>query len=291
MRLVTVEGKNGLQGGVLCASGSVVSLERWGHTSVHDLIASGPGAWQTVSREVADCTSDWLAPISMSSPIVMTPRNLFCVGVNYASHYDEGERNDIKIPEYPVIFTKPWTTLIGPFDDLLIDPVATQKVDWEAELAVIIGVGGRNISDEDAMSHVFGYSLANDVSARDLQHANGRFSQWHVGKSVDGFCPFGPSVLTVTEVPDLAAVHIELSVNGVRKQEFSPKDMVHSIPRLIAYLSRSMALLPGDVLLTGTAAGVGHWQDPPQYLLDGDVIEIKSEVLGTLRNRVVEIRR
>ena len=137
-------------------------------------------------------SGDWPPDVPLYAPILRPPRNMFCVGLNYVTHYEEGDRQGAKMPEHPVFFTKPWTTLIGPNDDLVIDRSATEKADWEAELAVVIGVGGANINEDDALEHVFGYCLANDVSARDLQLANGPFSQWDKGKGLDGFCPLGP---------------------------------------------------------------------------------------------------
>jgi len=290
MRLVTVLASRGCEGGVLAGDGSIVPLKRWGLDSVEDLISAGPSAWETVERESLGALSEWPREQRLASPVMTIPRNMFCIGLNYMSHYDEGQRHGEPMPESPIIFTKAWTTLIGPRDDIVVDRSATEKVDWEAELAVVIGTGGLDIPEDQAVSHVFGYCLANDVSARDLQQANGRFSQWHKGKSLDGFCPLGPSLVSASELSDLSGIRIELYVNGVRKQDIWPKDMYHPIPRLISYLSMGMALLPGDVILTGTGSGVGLWQEPPEFLHEGDVVEIRSDVLGVLRNRVVDRR-
>lgn len=255
---------------------------------MEDLIAAGPALWAEVERAAPTSAFDWPSNQSLRSPITKPPWNIFCIGLNYLTHYDEGQRRGAAMPEVPVIFTKPWTTIIGPGADLVIDPEATRKADWEAELAVVIGVGGVNISEDRAVDHVFGYCLANDVSARDLQTASGPFSQWHKGKSLDGFCPLGPYLVSAEEVGDLSSLRIQLLVNEHLKQDFCPKDMYHPVPKLISYLSKGMTLLPGDVILTGTAAGVGHWREPPEFLKDGDVVEIRCPGLGAIRNRVVE---
>jgi 2-keto-4-pentenoate hydratase/2-oxohepta-3-ene-1,7-dioic acid hydratase in catechol pathway len=215
---------------------------------------------------------------------------MFCVGVNYQSHFDEGERPEgTSAPDAPVFFTKPWTALIGHDDDVVMDRAATSQVDWEAEIAVVIGTGGVGIAVDDAFSHVFGYTLANDVSARDLQLAHGSLGQWFKGKSLDRFCPMGPAIVTADELcgheDDL---HVQLRVNGVVKQDFSTRSMINSVPRIISRLSLGMELLPGDVILTGTAAGVGYWRDPKEFLHGGDVVEITSERLGLLRSHFVE---
>ena len=169
-----------------------------------------------------------------------------------------------------------------------IDRAATNRVDWEAEIAVVIGVGGRSISEDDALDHVFGYALSNDVSARDLQMEHGQFGQWYKGKSLDDFCPMGPSIVTAAEVGDYRDIEVELRVNGVQKQSFRAASMVNSVPRLIARVSLGCELLPSDVILTGTAAGVGHWREPPEFLGAGDVVEVESPQLGLLRTRFAE---
>lgn len=288
MRLVTVDDVGASRAGVLTADDSIASLAKWGHESVESLIVAGPEAWDEVERDAPTAGADWPADQRLRSPITMPPRNMFCIGLNYMTHYDEGQRKGAAMPENPVIFTKAWTTLTGPYDDIVVDRQATERADWEAELAVFIGVGGINISEDKAMDHVFGYSLADDVSARDLQQANGPFSQWHKGKSLDGFCPLGPHLVTVPSLPDLSSLRIQLLVNDKIKQDFRPADMYHTIPKLISYLSKGMTLLPGDVILTGTAAGVGLWQDPPEFLWEGDLVEIRCEGLGMQRNRVVD---
>lgn len=289
MRLVTVSGPEGPRAGVVRDDG-VVALEVLGHHTVASLVEAGPAEWSRVADAAVSAATSWaLDDYPLLAPIPRPPRNAFAVGANYATHFDEGIRPaGSSIPEIPVFFTKPWTSFVGHEAEVAIDRAATQRVDWEAEIAVVIGVAGVNIPLERAMEHVFGYCLANDVSARDLQLAGGAFAQWFKGKSLDGFGPLGPWITTVDEVGDPAAIDVRLTVNGAMKQEFTSAGMYHDVSAIIARLSLGMRLLPGDVILTGTSAGVGHWRDPQEFLSGGDVVEITSSVLGTLRTRFTE---
>ena len=173
MRLVNVRHDGSPYPGIVTANGSISSIAQWGYPSIVDLLEAGPTAWSELEVNAVSSSGDWPPDVPLYAPILRPPRNMFCVGLNYVTHYEEGDRQGAKMPEYPVFFTKPSTLLIGPNDDLVIDRSATEKADWEAELAVVIGVGGVNINEDDALEHVFGYCLANDVSARDLQLANG----------------------------------------------------------------------------------------------------------------------
>jgi 2-keto-4-pentenoate hydratase/2-oxohepta-3-ene-1,7-dioic acid hydratase in catechol pathway len=292
MRLLTASVQGRAEGGVVVGEDGVVSLRGLGFDSVLALIAAGPQAWPRVAAESAAAPVSWrLDELTLLAPIPDPPRNLWAVGVNYPRHFSEGRRPEgAAIPEIPVFFSKPWTALVGHDAEVPIDRAATQKVDWEAELAVVIGRGGVDIPAESAMEHVFGYCLANDVSARDLQLAGAPFAQWLKGKSLDGFAPLGAWITTADEVGDPAGVDLRLTVNGAERQAFSAGDMYHDVAHVIARLSLGMRLLPGDVILTGTGPGVGHWMDPPQFLQDGDVVEITSPQLGVLRNRFAERR-
>ena len=294
MRLVTVRTSMGDEAGVLRPDGTVTPLEEFGHRSVLGLIEAGPDAWREAEEAAAAAYGTGAIAaedMTFRPPILRTPRNMVCVGLNYREHFDEGDRPEgSAVPEAPVLFTKPWTSLSGHDATVEIDRGATEKADWEAEIAVVIGVGGRNISEEDALNHVFGYTLANDLSARDLQLEHGMFGQWFKGKSLDGFCPMGPAVVTAPEIGDYRSIEVELRVNGVVKQSFRASSMVNSVPRIIARLSLGCSLLPGDIILTGTAAGVGHWRKPPEFLGGGDTVEIESPQLGLLRTRFTESR-
>ena len=228
-----------------------------------------------------------LSKVQLAAPIPRPRKNIMCLGWNYAEHQKETaalRSQEVKVPEYPVIFTKAPTTVNGPYGDIVIDPAVSEQIDWEAELAVIIGKGGKNIREEDALAHVFGYTVLNDVTARDLQS---RHKQFFKGKSVDGYCPMGPWIVTADEIPDPQQLHLCLRVNGVTKQDGNTNQMVFSVIRIIADLSLGMTLEPGDIIATGTPSGVGFVRNPPEYLKAGDVVETEIEGVGMLRNAVV----
>jgi 2-keto-4-pentenoate hydratase/2-oxohepta-3-ene-1,7-dioic acid hydratase in catechol pathway len=187
------------------------------------------------------------------------------------------------MPEHPVLFSKATTAVNGPYSDIDPHHGVTAELDYEAELAVIVGRGGRRIPRDEAFDHVWGYTIINDVTARDLQRAH---KQWLLGKSLDTHCPMGPYAVTVDEVPDVTALLVESFVNGERRQSAPVKDLIFDIPDLIATLSAGITLLPGDIIATGTPAGVGIGFDPPRFLSSGDVVEVAITGLGAQRNRV-----
>jgi 2-keto-4-pentenoate hydratase/2-oxohepta-3-ene-1,7-dioic acid hydratase in catechol pathway len=231
-----------------------------------------------------------LASLELLAPIPEPRRNLICIGMNYREHAAEGQRargQPVKMPEVPVFFTKATTSANGPYSDIPYDPAVTAQLDWEVELAVIIGRRGKNIPRDHALDHVFGYTVVNDVSARDLQYSHG--GQFFKGKSLDGCCPMGPWIITRDEVPDPHALKLRCRVNGVVKQDWHTGDMIFDIPTLIEWLSRGMTLLPGDIIATGTPHGVGFARTPPEFLQPGDVVECEVEGIGALRNRVVAV--
>jgi 2-keto-4-pentenoate hydratase/2-oxohepta-3-ene-1,7-dioic acid hydratase in catechol pathway len=186
----------------------------------------------------------------------------------------------------PVIFTKAPTTVSGPFDDVAVDRAATQQVDWEVEMAVVIGKTGRNIAKADALDHVFGYTVVNDLSARDLQQAH---MQWFKGKSLDHFCPMGPAVVTADEFGDPQSKRLQLRVNGVTKQDGSTANMIFPVNVIIEWLSKGLTLEAGDIIATGTPEGVGMGRTPQEFLQHGDVVETEVEGIGVLRNRIVDL--
>ncbi|MBE9607101.1 fumarylacetoacetate hydrolase family protein [Acetobacteraceae bacterium H6797] len=225
----------------------------------------------------------------LAAPLPNPPRNIFCVGKNYHAHakefagsgYDSSSTSAADaIPKAPIIFSKPFTSISGPLDDIPLWPGIDQGVDYEAELAVVIGTGGRNIARAEALKHVFGYTVVNDVTARDLQ---GTHKQWLLGKGIDGFCPMGPWIVTADEIGE-KPLRITCNVNGEARQHASTADLIFDVPELIETISRSMTLLPGDVIATGTPEGVGIGFKPPRFLRDGDVVECAIEGIGRIRN-------
>lgn len=230
-----------------------------------------------------------LSAVELLAPIPRPARNVFCVGKNYHDHsaefassgYDATDRGTA-VPKLPIFFTKPSTTVIGP--GAAIDPHQglTSSLDYEVELTVIIGRGGRAIARERAMEHVWGYTLINDITARDLQRDH---VQWFLGKSLDTFCPMGPWAVTADEL-DGADVVVETLVNGEPRQHANLRDLIFDIPTLISTLSAGMTLEPGDLIATGTPAGVGLGFDPPRFLQPGDTVCVRATGLGELTNRV-----
>lgn len=221
------------------------------------------------------------------APIPIIRKNVLCVGRNYAEHIAEGDRaqkQKVGVTEYPVFFTKPPTSIVGPGGDVLTFPSISKQTDYEVELAVIIGTPGRNIAKADAMKHVFGYTILNDISARDVQRRHG--GQNFKGKAFDGSCPMGPWIVTADAIDDPHALPISLTVNGETRQDGNTADMIFDIETLIASLSEGMTLEPGDIIATGTPSGVGYAMDPPSFLKDGDTVVCNISGIGTLTNSV-----
>ncbi len=214
-------------------------------------------------------------------PCVARPSKIVCIGLNYADHARE---TGAKIPEEPVIFFKATTALCGPNDDLVL-PRGSVKTDWEVELAVVIGRPARYVARADAATHVAGYALHNDYSERQDQLERG--GQWSKGKSQDTYAPLGPFLATPDEIGDVGALPMWLTVNGETRQQSRTSEMIFDVPTLVSYLSRFMTLLPGDVISTGTPAGVGLAANPPVYLKAGDRVELGIEGLGRQQQRVV----
>ncbi|MFF7331851.1 fumarylacetoacetate hydrolase family protein [Streptomyces sp. NPDC008150] len=244
--------------------------------AVRDLVADGTAA--RVLR--ADVPGVALADVELLSPLT-APQKIVCIGLNYADHIRE---TGLETPSAPLAFVKTAHTLTGPTAPVRVARGTTAQLDWEAELAVVVGRTARNVTAEQAAEHVFGYTVANDVSARDAQFADG---QWFRGKNFDDFCPLGPWIVTADEVPDPQDLAVTARVNGTTVQDSSTKEMIFGVAETIAYLSRFMTLFPGDVIATGTPHGVGMGRDPQLWLGDGDVVEVVVEGIGLLRNQVV----
>ena len=227
---------------------------------------------------------------ALLSPIPVPRKNVFCVGRNYAEHIAEGDRaqkQKVGVSEHPVFFTKPPTAVVAPEGEVLIFPTVSEAVDYEVELAVVIGKPGRNISKEDAYQHVFGYTILNDITARDVQRRHG--GQYFKGKGMDGSCPVGPVIVTADEIEDPHSLSIGLTVNGETRQNGNTRDMIFDIPTLISSLSEGLTLEPGDIIATGTPSGVGYAMEPPQFLKNGDTVVCQVAGIGTLRNTVRSI--
>jgi 2-keto-4-pentenoate hydratase/2-oxohepta-3-ene-1,7-dioic acid hydratase in catechol pathway len=292
MRLMTVRLAGRAEPVVLDGDGDLRSLRALGHDSLRALVEAGPTAWAATRDGAGDLPS--LGPLAgveaVLAPIGDPPRNAFCVGTNYREHIVELDRSDGsgEPTGAPVVFTKPWTSLTGHEAPVPLHPGVTDFVDWEAEFVVVIGTPALTVGRDAALGHVFGYMLGNDVTARDLQKPGGKATQWFKGKSLDGFAPTGPVLVTADEVGDPSGLRAELTVNGEVMQRLDAADMIHDVPAIVAHLSRGMRLLPGDLVFTGTAAGVGAGQDPPRSLHDGDVVEVTSPQLGTLRNTFLD---
>jgi 2-keto-4-pentenoate hydratase/2-oxohepta-3-ene-1,7-dioic acid hydratase in catechol pathway len=228
-----------------------------------------------------------LSAVKLLAPIPRPRKNVFCVGWNYLEHFQEGAKArapGVELPAHPTFFTKAPTTVNGPYDRVPLHAGVTQKVDWEVELGVIIGKGGTNITEANAMKHIFGYCVINDVSAREIQRQHG--NQWFKGKSLDGHCPMGPWIVTADEVKDPFNLDVQTRVNGVVKQNSNTRHMYFKIPRIIASLSAGLTLEPGDIISTGTPEGVGHARTPPEFLKKGDLLETEITGLGLLQNRI-----
>ncbi len=235
------------------------------------------GSWKVAAR---DPVVRPLGRARLLSPIPRPARNVFCVGRNYVEHAKE---RGAEVPTVPVYFTKPPTAVVGHEAGVVAWPV-TQNLDYEVELAVVIGKGGRDIPRAKAYDHVFGYTVLNDITARDLQR---KHAQWFKGKSLDTFAPLGPWIVHKSDLADPHALRIALRVNGEIRQEATTADMVFRVEELIEVLSAGMTLEPGDILATGTPSGVGAGFVPPQWLKVGDVLEAEVEGIGVLRNRIV----
>tara|TARA_B100001057_G_scaffold247555_1_gene247896 strand:+ start:139 stop:1026 length:888 start_codon:yes stop_codon:yes gene_type:complete len=220
-------------------------------------------------------------------PISRPKQNIICMGLNYEDHIKESEKvflKDIKRPKHPIIFTKSTLSINSPYGDIEIRDEVSNELDWESELAIIIGKPGIRINKRDAYEHIFGYTVLNDISARDLQRNH---KQFFLGKSLPGACPIGPCIVTKDEIENPHDLAISCKVNGKIKQESNTRYQIFDIPTQIESISRSTYLMPGDIIATGTPSGVGFARTPPEFLKDGDLVECEIEKIGKIINRVV----
>jgi 2-keto-4-pentenoate hydratase/2-oxohepta-3-ene-1,7-dioic acid hydratase in catechol pathway len=256
----------------------VMPLALDGIATVDQLIAAGPDAWAAAARAVAGDGVD-LAPGTLDAPL-QAPGKIACVGLNYHDHCRE---TGMAAPERPLIFAKFGSSLTGPDTAIEWPEGLSEQVDWEVELAVVIGRRVRNLSESEALGAVFGYTAANDVSARDLQFAD---QQWVRAKSIDSFCPLGPVIVTADEYGDPQDKRLAARVNGETMQDSTTAEMIFGVAEIISFLSRACTLEPGDLILTGTPWGVGGFRNPPVFLEPGDTVEVEVEGVGVLSNHV-----
>ncbi len=296
MRFVTFSKRGRTVAGVVSESGDEVidlsiAAPRLG--DLNAIIEGGEAALKQVRAALQTRKKDARRPrskISLLAPIPVPRRNIFCVGKNYHEHAKEFHSSGFDassgksaIPDCPIIFSKSWTTVIGPGVAIPASADWTKSVDYEAELAVVIGKGGRKISKRAAYDHVFGYTIVNDVTSRTLQQQH---KQWFLGKNFDGFCPMGPALVTADEVGPVGKLRVRTEVNGELRQDAAVRDLIFDIPTLIKALSDVITLMPGDIIATGTPAGVGIGFDPPRFLKKGDVVVVTIDRLGKLENPV-----
>ncbi len=264
------------------------------HGSLQAVIEGGAAALNALAPVLAKANAgdSGLAALAVTDAVLLAPlpmprKNVFCVGRNYAEHIAEGARaqnTTVAVTEVPVYFTKPSTAVIGPGATVPIFPHVSTQIDYEVELAIIIGTAGRDIPKDRAYDHVWGYTVLNDVTARDVQRRHG--GQYFKGKGLDGSCPMGPVVVTRDELADPQNLALRCLVNGEVRQNSTTAQMIFDIPTLIASLSEGLTLEPGDILATGTPSGVGYAMTPPNFLKDGDTVTCEVEGIGQLTNPV-----
>lgn len=300
MKLVTYRSGDALRLGALDEALGVLDLGKAAAgagkslpDTLRGLIEAGEGALAT-AREVLEAARGkgelWqaLGSVKLATPLPGARKNVFCVGQNYKLHIEEMARSrghEPRFPKVPTFFSKPPTTIVGTEDNVERHAKHTNKLDYEVELAVVIGKGGRNIPADKALDHVFGYTVVNDVTARDAQVDHG---QYFKGKSYDTFCPIGPCITTKDEFGAPGGHRLTLRVNGQTRQDSNTSDLLFGVPEIIESLSGALTLEPGDIIATGTPSGVASGMKEPGWLKTGDVVEAEVEGVGTLRNRIVE---
>lgn len=292
MRLISFSDCDGMRIGILDGQ-FVLDLATAAPALPRDMNALiGMGEAGLVALRAAQAAGGTRLPLSsvkLLAPIPRPRKNIFAVGKNYHEHAREFEKSGFDatggnaIPDLPIIFTKASTSVSAPGDPIPSYLDYSNSTDYEGELAVVIGTAGRGIKKADALKHVFGYTIVNDVTARTLQSAH---KQWFLGKSLDGYCPMGPTLVTADEIPDLGKLRLLTQVNGELRQDASVSDLIFDVPTIIETLSAVMTLEPGDIIATGTSVGVGIGFKPPRFLNKGDVVAITIEPIGTLENPV-----
>jgi len=295
MRFITFEHNKEIKVGIEILGKGIVDLQKVDKkipNSLNEIIKSFATLKNIIESSVKDQNIHYsVNEIKLLAPIPIPIRDIICVGKNYAEHAKEVQRSSYStlqgkqaVPDQPIIFTKATTSVIGPNEKIELKNDKTQSTDYEGELGVIIGKRSKNISKLNAFDVIFGYTILNDVTARKLQNNH---KQWFIGKSPDTYCPMGPAVITKDEIKDINTVKLQTFVNGEERQVGIVKDMVFDIPTLIETLTKSMTLVEGDIIATGTPSGVGIGFDPPKFLKAGDKVSVKIDPIGTLENTAI----
>ncbi len=295
MRLVTVQAGERQLAGVETEAG-VIALRDLSDdlpATVLDVIRGGAPVHRKIKAALADGQAAPMDPANYTvlAPIPRPAKNIFCVGKNYVEHAKEFQNSGFDqssagqdVPDLPIVFTKAPTSVTGPEGDVESRHDADGTLDYEGELGVVIGTGGRGIDKSTAYDHVFGYTVINDITARQAQNAH---KQWFLGKSPDTFCPMGPCIVTADEIGDVTELTLVTRVNGEVRQDAVVRDLIFDIPTIIETISRAITLEPGDIIATGTPVGVAIGFTPPKYLKPGDEVEVEISRIGVLRNRIV----
>jgi len=295
MRFVTFEQNKETKVGLEILGKGIIDLQKVDKkipNSLNEIIKSFDSFKNILEQSIASQNIHYsLGEVNLLAPIPVPIRDIICVGKNYAEHAKEVQRSSYStlqgkqaVPDQPIIFTKATTSVIGPNEKIQLKNDASQSTDYEGELGVIIGKRSKNISKSNAFDIIFGYTILNDVTARKLQNNH---KQWFIGKSPDTYCPMGPAVITKDEIKDINTIKLQTFVNGEERQVGIVQDMVFDIPTLIETLTKSMTLVEGDIIATGTPSGVGIGFDPPKFLKAGDKVSIKIDPIGTLENTAI----
>ena len=295
MRLVSCEFENKIYLGVELGERIFLPCRhpKWDASidSMLALLDAGQSALDELKKILSDVQDDQCVAqgdVLFHSPIPRPRQNVICLGLNYVDHVSEttgAKKEEVKLPRSPIVFTKAANSMNGPYSDIEIDTNVSAKMDWESELGVIIGKPGLGIKEEEAMQHVFGYTVINDVTARDRQKWH---KQFYIGKSYKGCCPMGPAIVTADEITDPHDLELRSWVNGDLKQESNTKHQIFKIANVIAVLSQGMELEAGDIIATGTPSGVGYARTPPEFLMPGDVVECEVQHIGKISNKIVQ---
>jgi 2-keto-4-pentenoate hydratase/2-oxohepta-3-ene-1,7-dioic acid hydratase in catechol pathway len=287
MRLLTFRSNGAMHIGAIREGGGTHVVEISEAGDMLSLIEAGePGldrVRETVEKERGP--QHELGELSLVAPLPNPRGNVIAIGRNYEKHAAETAHLEGREPSPPTIFTKAITSLTEPHADIVVDPAISDRIDWEVELAVIIGKAGANIKREAARGHVFGYTVLNDVTARDIQSGWG--GQYFKGKSLDRSCPTGPWIVTADEIADPQSLRLQLRIDGQTKQDGSTRDMIYSVDAIVEWVSKGMTLMVGSIIATGTPDGVGFARTPPEFLKPGETMETEVEKIGVLRNRIV----